>query len=251
MGPSPLVWRLASTGLRARPVQLLSPNLLRCHRAGRAEAVPVVLPHSRILSQTRSFASVTSRAGSGQDGNESNRARNRTIWPWAASAAIVLTLSSARLRGVYAQESNPESQDKKNGETEEKDKKADEPNFAPSIDELEAEELRRDRNALVRAFFKVFDTLQQYVFEPIGTTTRFIVLVCLFLPVIIAMPMLIVGRRREGGRRRGRRMAKKEGGERWGAIWWYGFLVKQMERAGPTFIKVSVLRELQGDRESF
>lgn len=26
--------------------------------------------------------------------------------------------------------------------------------------------------------------------------------------------------------------------ERWGALWWYGFLVKQMERAGPTFIKL-------------
>lgn len=247
MGPSPLVWRLASTGLRARPPPYLCPNpnlLLRCQRASRVDALPVKLPsQSRILSQARSFASVAPRDSPGRNDRGSGNNKSRALWPWAASAAIVLTLTSARVGSVSAQEANPESYDKNKSDKEEgkeEEKKANEPKFAPSVDELEAEELRRDRNALVRAFFKVFDALQQYVFEPIGTTTRFIVLVCLFLPVILAMPMLLVGRRREGGRRRGRRLAKKEGGERWGAIWWYGFLVKQMERAGPTFIKVSV-----------
>jgi len=28
-------------------------------------------------------------------------------------------------------------------------------------------------------------------------------------------------------------------GDRWGAVWWYDFLVAQMERAGPTFTKAS------------
>ena len=27
-------------------------------------------------------------------------------------------------------------------------------------------------------------------------------------------------------------------GDRWGAVWWYDLLVLQMERSGPTFIKV-------------
>jgi aarF domain-containing kinase len=27
-------------------------------------------------------------------------------------------------------------------------------------------------------------------------------------------------------------------GDKWGAVWWYEFLVAQMDRAGPTFIKV-------------
>jgi aarF domain-containing kinase len=31
-------------------------------------------------------------------------------------------------------------------------------------------------------------------------------------------------------------------GERWGAIWWYGFLIRQMENAGPTFIKVESIK---------
>jgi aarF domain-containing kinase len=30
-------------------------------------------------------------------------------------------------------------------------------------------------------------------------------------------------------------------GDRWGAVWWYGFLVASMEAAGPTFIKVRPL----------
>jgi len=81
-----------------------------------------------------------------------------------------------------------------------------------------------------------------YIFEPLGTTKRFIVLALLFIPVILTAPMLLVGRRREGGRRRGRRLSKKDKGQRWGAVWWFGFLVKQMERAGPTFIKVSKRR---------
>ncbi|GLB35914.1 putative ABC1 family protein [Lyophyllum shimeji] len=32
---------------------------------------------------------------------------------------------------------------------------------------------------------------------------------------------------------------KKYQGDRWGAVWWYGLLVRKMEAAGPTFIKLS------------
>ncbi|KAG5730706.1 hypothetical protein E4T56_gene7719, partial [Termitomyces sp. T112] len=32
---------------------------------------------------------------------------------------------------------------------------------------------------------------------------------------------------------------KKYRGDRWGAVWWYGFLVGRMEAAGPTFIKLA------------
>ncbi|PIL31793.1 hypothetical protein GSI_06497 [Ganoderma sinense ZZ0214-1] len=31
----------------------------------------------------------------------------------------------------------------------------------------------------------------------------------------------------------------KLGGDRWGAVWWYGFLTRQMQLAGPTFIKLA------------
>lgn len=116
---------------------------------------------------------------------------------------------------------------------------ADSPLFAQSVEDVEDEEKRLHRNGVMRAFYKVGTFLQDYLIEPLGTTKRFIVLVFLFAPVILSMPMLLVGKRREGGRLRGRRMPKAEGGTRWGAKWWYSFLVKQMERAGPTFIKLA------------
>ncbi len=65
------------------------------------------------------------------------------------------------------------------------------------------------------------------IWEPILTTRRFVHLFFLFIPVILSSPMLLVG--------------SPEGrfqGDRWGAVWWYDYLVAQMDRAGPTFIKV-------------
>jgi aarF domain-containing kinase len=59
------------------------------------------------------------------------------------------------------------------------------------------------------------------------TATRFIHLTVLFVPVIVMMPMLLVGA-----------PEAKLQGDRWGAVWWYGLLVARMEAAGPTFIKV-------------
>lgn len=76
---------------------------------------------------------------------------------------------------------------------------------------------------------RILDLLRDRIWEPIRTAGRFVHLVVLFAPVILTSPMLLVGRKR--GKKRG---------ERRGAIWWYGFLVAQMQRAGPTFIKVSV-----------
>lgn len=108
------------------------------------------------------------------------------------------------------------------------------PRFAQSVEDVEEEEKRLHRNAFLRTFYRIGGILQDYIIEPLGTTKRFIVLIFLFAPVILTMPMILVGRFREGGRR----ISKDDGGTRWGARWWYGFLVKQMERAGPTFIKV-------------
>lgn len=65
------------------------------------------------------------------------------------------------------------------------------------------------------------------ILEPLVTAGRFAYLFCLFFPVIFASPMLLVGA-----------PAPELRGDRWGAVWWYDFLVLQMERAGPTFIKV-------------
>jgi hypothetical protein len=84
--------------------------------------------------------------------------------------------------------------------------------------------------------------LQTYILEPISTFFRFLHLALLFGPVILTSPMLLVGSTTgttQGGPGAGR---NTEETERWGAIWWHGFLVAQMERAGPTFIKVSTDR---------
>ena len=75
---------------------------------------------------------------------------------------------------------------------------------------------------------RILDILRDTIWEPLLTAKRFIYLFALFLPVIVSSPMLLVGKPK-----------KKYKGDRWGAIWWYGFLVHQMESAGPTFIKVS------------
>jgi len=72
---------------------------------------------------------------------------------------------------------------------------------------------------------RIADFLRDYIWEPLCIAKRFAHLVLIFLPVILTSPMLLVGRRTKTG-------------DRWGAVWWYGILVKHMEAAGPTFIKV-------------
>ncbi|KAJ7786513.1 hypothetical protein B0H16DRAFT_1401691 [Mycena metata] len=66
------------------------------------------------------------------------------------------------------------------------------------------------------------------IWEPVLTATRFVYLFALFMPVIICSPMLLVGK-----------PEKRYRGDRWGAIWWYNFLVSKMETAGPAFIKLA------------
>ena len=65
------------------------------------------------------------------------------------------------------------------------------------------------------------------IWEPILTARRFVHLFFLFIPVILSSPMLLVGSSEE-----------RLQGDKWGAVWWYDYLVAQMDRAGPTFIKV-------------
>ena len=74
---------------------------------------------------------------------------------------------------------------------------------------------------------RIIILLRERIYEPLLTSLRFVHLFTIFMPVIITSPMLLVGV-----------PERKSGGERWGAVWWYGFLVRQMQRAGPTFIKV-------------
>ncbi|KAI0801098.1 ABC1-domain-containing protein [Fomes fomentarius] len=81
-----------------------------------------------------------------------------------------------------------------------------------------------DRTLLAR--YSTF--LRDRILEPILTAKRFIYLCCIFVPVLLAAPMLIIGK-----------TEPRLGGDRCGAVWWYGFLTRQMQRAGPTFIKLA------------
>ncbi|KAG0305787.1 hypothetical protein BGZ98_003578 [Dissophora globulifera] len=70
--------------------------------------------------------------------------------------------------------------------------------------------------------------LEDYVLHPILTIWRFGVLAVIFLPLIVTAPAAFMGKRN-----------KEFDDERSGAIWWYSLLVRHMEMAGPTFIKLS------------
>lgn len=82
-------------------------------------------------------------------------------------------------------------------------------------------------HGLRRLWKTVILVVDLYIFEPLATGFRFLHLVIIFVPVIIAVPLVFIGKRQ-----------KNSDSERTGTLWWYGFLVRSMERAGPAFIKV-------------
>ena len=96
--------------------------------------------------------------------------------------------------------------------------------------EASREEIRKkipeDSHGLKRLYRTVVFVLDQYIYEPIATSIRFFHLVVIFVPVIVTIPVIWFGGR------------KSKDADRSGTIWWYGFLVSSMERAGPAFIKL-------------
>ncbi|KDN44741.1 ABC1-domain-containing protein [Tilletiaria anomala UBC 951] len=107
--------------------------------------------------------------------------------------------------------------------------------YAPTL-----EEQNDTRHRHRPSFFKTIQIVfVKYISEPLGTAKRFLVLACIFLPVLLTAPMIFIGSKRDRGKRRGRKVASKEEGERWGALWWYRYLVVSLEAAGPTFIKLA------------
>ncbi|CAG8715920.1 35133_t:CDS:2, partial [Racocetra persica] len=64
--------------------------------------------------------------------------------------------------------------------------------------------------------------------EPLLIVCRFTYLLILFLPLVIGSPVIFFGSR-----------LPENGNERTGTILWYRMLVRQMESAGPTFIKLA------------
>ncbi|KAF1987203.1 putative ubiquinone biosynthesis protein [Aulographum hederae CBS 113979] len=73
----------------------------------------------------------------------------------------------------------------------------------------------------------LYHCFDAWIWEPICTGLRFLHLVVIFVPVIVTIPVIWIGKRQ-----------KDKDDERTGTIWWYGFLVASMERAGAAFIKL-------------
>ncbi|KND90629.1 ABC1 family protein, mitochondrial [Tolypocladium ophioglossoides CBS 100239] len=97
--------------------------------------------------------------------------------------------------------------------------------------ELSREEIKKKvpdyDHGLSRLAHKVVLFLDLYIWEPIWTGVRFLQLVVIFVPVIASVPAIWFGGRRPD-----------RDNERSGTLWWYKFLVKAMEWAGPAFIKL-------------
>jgi aarF domain-containing kinase len=140
------------------------------------------------------------------------RFRGRTLlWSGAASGAI---LSPLAFVGLAHDESS-------NGEK--------------THEAAMLEASRKELNEQVPAALKnsrkyrrgIYFFIEDYIIEPIATGLRFLHLVFIFVPVIVTIPVIWLGQRQTD-----------RDDERSGTIWWYGFLVSSMERAGAAFIKV-------------
>lgn len=99
----------------------------------------------------------------------------------------------------------------------------------PSMQTHQMSSPNEPRRSVIR---RILDLFRDRIWEPLRTGARFLHLFAIFAPVILTSPMLFVG---TPGKKH------RHGGERWGALWWYGFFTAQMQRAGPTFIKVRSL----------
>jgi hypothetical protein len=86
--------------------------------------------------------------------------------------------------------------------------------------------VNKERSIFYRCFRHIKIAFLRYIYEPIATGLRFIQLVVIFVPVFATIPIVYIGAR-----------DPERDNERSGTLWWYAFLVRQMERAGATFIK--------------
>ncbi|KAF4495555.1 Atypical ABC1 ABC1-C kinase [Fusarium agapanthi] len=84
-----------------------------------------------------------------------------------------------------------------------------------------------DSHGLSRLGERIKYLIDLLIIEPVCTGFRFLQLVVIFVPVIITIPAIYFGKRQ-----------LDRDNERSGTLWWYGFLVNEMEMAGPAFIKL-------------
>ena len=88
--------------------------------------------------------------------------------------------------------------------------------------------IRDSDGNLRRLPYRILVFIDLYIWEPICTSLRLLQLAAIFVPVIVAVPAIWIGRR-----------VPERDNERIGTLWWYSLLVRSMELAGPAFIKVT------------
>ncbi|RKP09775.1 ABC1 family-domain-containing protein [Thamnocephalis sphaerospora] len=93
---------------------------------------------------------------------------------------------------------------------------------------LTLEELATANNAAAPTRLERLGHLIRTLFEPLMTTLRFVKLVVIFLPCIVMLPVTFFGPIKPGS-----------DGERVLRVYWYQLVARQMERAGPSFIKLA------------
>ncbi|KAF7729435.1 hypothetical protein EC973_004414 [Apophysomyces ossiformis] len=92
----------------------------------------------------------------------------------------------------------------------------------------EAPDMASSDHRLVQLLHRLWGILDDWVLEPLLTLRRLAHIILLFTPVILSTPIVLLGS-----------PVAKEDNERSGTLWWYDFISTQMERAGPTFIKLA------------
>lgn len=99
-----------------------------------------------------------------------------------------------------------------------------------SRDEIE-KRTGQANHGFTRFRHSVVHYLDVLLWEPLCTGVRFLQLAVIFVPIILSVPAIWVGRRQPD-----------RDNERSGTLWWYASLVRAMEWAGPAFIKVRHVR---------
>lgn len=213
-GPTPSCW---PSGLRIRGATLLpSPTPPRSTSSAN--------PSLSTLQRIRRIATeAPSRPKSRQRWQKQNQdSRWRKPPPPRGSKPILMTAHGVAALGTAAFVQLSEEEDNGSGQTGEMRM------LEVSRAEI-AKELDDDDRGFTRLRHKVVLFFDLYLWEPLCTGVRFLHLAAIFVPVLLAVPMIWFGKRQ-----------KDRDDERTGTLLWYRFLVKGMEWAGPAFIKVRV-----------
>lgn len=186
--------------------------------------------HSRVHQASKSLSTVT-----GNVSTRSSSQHQRSKWSrfysnralYIGSAALALLVVTPLVLPSNLDEKGPQDAP---------------PDIPPekTIEQLMLEESDLEREELLQAIskdrhvvFRIANHIKilavNWVIEPIATGFRFVTLVTIFVPLILAIPLVYLGKR-----------LPEKNNERQGTIWWYAFLIKSMEQAGPTFIKVGI-----------